>query len=104
MTRFSTQDEVEEGEGQIAIATISNPAVEVYYQTRWNPKGNGESIWQYFASDGSLLDTIDETPAKDDEQVGSALAVRFTLRPGKNPKSSVFPVVGFARYRVCWGN
>jgi non-lysosomal glucosylceramidase len=101
MTRFSTQDEVQEGEGQIAIATISNPAVEVYYQTRWNPQGNGESIWQYFAFDGSLLDTIDEAPAKDDEQVGSALAVRFTLRPGKTRKVPFFlawdlPITEFA--------
>ncbi len=90
MTRLSTEDQVQEGNGQIAIATISNPAVEVYYQTRWNPKGNGEAIWQYFAQDGSLLDSIDETPAKDGEQLASALAVRFTLRPGKTRKIPFF--------------
>jgi non-lysosomal glucosylceramidase len=86
MTRLSTRDEPAEGEGQLAISTVSNPAVEVFYHSRWNAAGTGQEVWQYFAQDGSLPDTEDETPANEGEQLGVALAVRFTLRPGKTRK------------------
>ncbi len=90
MTRLSLTEEVQEGEGQIAIATISNPAVEVYYHTCWNTLGTGAEIWQYFSQDGSLLDQESEHPAACGEQIGSALAVRFTIRPGKTRKIPFF--------------
>lgn len=101
MTRLSTHEEVQEGEGQIAIATIINPAVEVYYQTRWNPIGNGEDIWQYFAEDGTLLDQESEHPAKKNERIAVALAVKFTIRPGKTRKIPFYlawdlPITEFA--------
>ncbi|MEL7037223.1 MAG: GH116 family glycosyl hydrolase [Cyanobacteria bacterium J06592_8] len=86
MSRLSASEEVVEGEGQMAIATITNPAVEVYYQTSWNVSGTGEEILQYFAQDGSLLDEESEHPAAEGEQIGVALAVKFTIRPGKTRK------------------
>ncbi|MDY7020512.1 MAG: GH116 family glycosyl hydrolase [Cyanobacteriota bacterium] len=86
MSRLSASEEVAEGEGQMAIATITNPAVEVYYQTSWNVAGTGEEILQYFAQDGSLLDEESEHPAAEGEQIGVALAVKFTIRPGKTRK------------------
>ena len=90
MSRLSTSEEVQEGEGQMAIATITNPAVEVYYQTCWNAAGTGEEVWRYFARDGSLLDEESEHPAGEGEQIGVALAVKFTIRPGKTRKIPFF--------------
>ncbi|MBD0394414.1 MAG: bile acid beta-glucosidase, partial [Microcoleus sp. C1-bin4] len=86
MTRLTADDEPQEGEGQWAIATITNPAVEVFYQTRWNPAGNGEEIWRNFSAEGFLLDDKDETAAAAGEQLACAIAVRFTIRPGKTRK------------------
>lgn len=101
LTKLTASDEVQEGEGQWAIATVTNPAVEVYYHTRWNPAGDGEDIWRHFSQEGFLLDDQDETPALDGEQLACAIAVRFTIRPGKTRKipfmiSWDFPVTEFA--------
>jgi non-lysosomal glucosylceramidase len=101
MTRPTVNEDVQEGDGQIAIATITNPAVEVYYQTRWNPTGNGEDIWQCFSEDGTLLDQESEHPAKEDERIAVALAVKFTIRPGKTRKIPFYlawdlPITEFA--------
>ncbi len=72
---------VAEGEGQWAIVT--NPGLETFYHTRWNPDGDGADLWQSFAQDGSLPNIADETAAGADEQIGSALAVRLHLAPGE---------------------
>ncbi|KGF71841.1 hypothetical protein DO97_14965 [Neosynechococcus sphagnicola sy1] len=75
----------QEGEGQWAVATLASPyRWEVFYQGRWNPAGDGAEIWQQFAADGSLPDRADETPAAAGEQIGVAIAVRFTLAPGES--------------------
>ncbi len=100
MSRLSTNDLPEEGEGQWAIATISNPSVEVFYHTRWDPTSNGEAVWSAFATDGSLSDSEDETPAASGERLACAIAVRFTLRPGRTAKIPFilawdFPVTQF---------
>ncbi len=86
MTRLNADDEPKEGDGQWAIATITNPAVEVFYQTRWNPAGKGDDIWQNFSGDGCLLDDKDETACDPGERSACAIAVRFTIRPGKTRK------------------
>ena len=78
--------DVREGEGQWAIATVRNPAVEVFYHSRWNPSGDGSEIWQSFAKDGSLPDRENEKAAVAGEQIAVAIAVRFTIRPGKTRK------------------
>jgi non-lysosomal glucosylceramidase len=91
-----------EGDGQWAIATPLNPYLaEVFYDTRWNPVGDGSDLWQTFSQDGSLSDRDDETPAKQGERIGGAIAVRFTLKPGQTRKipfvlSWDFPVTEFA--------
>ncbi|HEY9752016.1 MAG TPA: GH116 family glycosyl hydrolase [Coleofasciculaceae cyanobacterium] len=73
-----------EGEGQWAIATLLNPhRWETFYHTRWNPVGDGADLWQSFSRDGTLPDWEDATPANTDEQIGAAIAVRFTLKPGQ---------------------
>ncbi|MDJ0703896.1 MAG: GH116 family glycosyl hydrolase [Leptolyngbyaceae cyanobacterium MO_188.B28] len=80
-----------EGEGQWAIAAPNGSKstdgkdvrIEGFYQPRWNPVGDGADIWRTFAQDGSLSSQIDETPAQAGEQIGVALALRFTLQPGE---------------------
>lgn len=101
MSQLNTPDDVQEGQGQCAIATITSAAVEVFYHTRWNPKGTGEDVWKFFAQEGFLADDQDETPAKSDEQLACALTVRFTIRPGKTRKIPFilawdFPITEFA--------
>jgi non-lysosomal glucosylceramidase len=92
---------VKEGEGQWCIATKKHPQVELFYHSRWNPVGTGEDVWQSFAEDGSLRNYIDETLADVGEQIGVALAVRFTLQPGETLEIPFvlawdFPVTEFA--------
>ena len=84
--RIQPHDELQQGEGQFCIASILNPSLEVFYQTRWHPKGDGLEVWDDFARNGSLGDKQDETPAEPGEQIAGAIAVRFTLRPGKTRK------------------
>lgn len=101
MSQLHTPDDVQEGQGQCAIATVTSAAVEVFYHTRWNPKGTGEDVWKFFAQEGFLADEQDETPAKSDEQLACAFTVRFTIRPGKTRKIPFilawdFPITEFA--------
>ncbi len=99
--RIRPYDELQAGEGQMAIASVSNPAVENFYLGRWNPSGDGGEVWDWFARDGSLPDKEDETAAAPGEQIAAAMAIRFTLRPGRSRKIPFylawdFPVMEFA--------
>ncbi|XLQ10969.1 MAG: bile acid beta-glucosidase [cyanobacterium endosymbiont of Epithemia adnata isolate EadnSB Bon19] len=96
------QTQVQEGEGQICIASVTNPSVEVFYMGRWNPKGNGSEVWDNFTINGSLPNTEDETPAEPGEQIAVAMTIRFTICPGKTKKIPFilawdFPVTEFAQ-------
>ena len=86
LDRVRLHDEIQEGEGQLCFATVTNPSLEVFYHSRWNPSGNGAEVWGTFAADGSLGDIQDETPAAPGEQIAAAIAVRFTIRPGRTRK------------------
>ncbi len=100
-----------EGEGQWAILVgdpqsgiaVEPPAnTDVFYQTRWNPAGDGAEVWQAFAQNGSLSNQEDATAAKPGEQIAVAIAVRFTLQPGATQRipftlSWDFPVMEFAQ-------
>jgi non-lysosomal glucosylceramidase len=92
----------DEGEGQWAIATIADPKQDtIFHHTRWNPASDGSDLWQTFAQAGSLPTCEDETPAVDGEQVGVAIALRFTLEPGETYQIPFvlvwdFPITEFA--------
>ncbi|MCX7593854.1 MAG: GH116 family glycosyl hydrolase [Fischerella sp.] len=101
LDRAGINEPVREGEGQWCFATSKHLNWQVFYHCRWNPVGTGEDVWKSFAKDGSLLNYLDETPAVEGEQIGSALAVRFTLQPGETLQIPFvlawdFPVTEFA--------
>ncbi|HBB32929.1 MAG TPA: bile acid beta-glucosidase [Cyanobacteria bacterium UBA8803] len=101
LDRVRLRDDVQEGEGQLCFATVTNPSMEVFYHSRWNPAGDGAEVWDTFANDGSLADVQDETPAEPGEQIAAAIAIRLTIRPGKTRKIPFilawdFPVTEFA--------
>ncbi len=86
LNRIQPHENVQEGEGQIAIASVTNPSLDVFYLGKWNPNSDGSDVWDYFAMNGSLPDQEDETPAEPGEQIAAAFAIRFTIRPGKTRK------------------
>ncbi|HEY9625584.1 MAG TPA: GH116 family glycosyl hydrolase [Crinalium sp.] len=101
LDRTGQTDQPQEGEGQWAIATTFTSGDRVFYHTRWNPAGTGADLWESFATDGSLSNVQDDTPAGAGEQVGAAIALRFTLAPGETRQipfvlSWDFPVTEFA--------
>lgn len=101
MDRYDRSDLPQEGDGQWAVAIAPQESDQVFYQTRWNPEGDGTEIWQFFAEDGSLPNLQDETPATAGEQIAAAIALRFTLQPGETREIPValawdFPITEFA--------
>ncbi|MBE9152478.1 GH116 family glycosyl hydrolase, partial [Coleofasciculus sp. LEGE 07092] len=101
LDRVRIGDDIQEGEGQLCFATVTNPSMEVFYHCRWNPCGDGSEVWDTFATDGSLVDCQDETPAEPGEQIAGAIAIRFTIRPGRTRKIPFilawdFPITEFA--------
>ena len=99
--RIQLREDLREGEGQMCIASITNPSLEVFYHSRWNPSGDGSDIWDFFAGNGSLPDYQDETPAEPGEQIAGAMALRFTIKPGRTRKIPVvvawdLPITEFA--------
>ncbi len=100
LDRVGTAEPVE-GEGTWCIATAKNPKLEIFHHNRWNPTCTGEDVWQSFSENGSLANIVDETPAVQNEQIGAAIAVRFTLQPGETLEIPFavawdFPVTEFA--------
>ena len=84
MGRVGMDKLVQEGEGSWCITIRKHSKLEIFHHTRWNTQGTGEELWQSFSEDGSLPNVVDETPAQEGEQIGVALAVRFTLQPGES--------------------
>ena len=95
------QGDPKEGDGQWCIATLDDPDIEVSYDLRWNPVGDGNDLWASFAKLGRLMNLLDTSPAEEGEQIGSAIALRFTLQPGETRQIPValawdLPVTEFA--------
>ncbi|MBE9155581.1 bile acid beta-glucosidase [Nodosilinea sp. LEGE 06152] len=95
------QGDPKEGNGQWCIAALDDPGVEVSYDLRWNPTGDGRDLWDSFAKLGRLMNLLDTSPAEEGEQIGCAIALRFTLQPGETRQIPValawdLPVTEFA--------
>jgi non-lysosomal glucosylceramidase len=82
-------DVKEAWDGQLAIAALESPGVEVSYQTTFDPNGNGSDVWTPFSKDGKLSNSADHWTSSD-EPLAGAIAVRFTLEPGEK---RVIPMV-----------
>jgi non-lysosomal glucosylceramidase len=72
----------DEWDGQMAIAALESPGVEVSYQTTYSPEGDGAEVWAPFAKDGKLAND-DLRWVSSGETLAGAIAVRFTLKPGE---------------------
>ncbi|HUK24921.1 MAG TPA: non-lysosomal glucosylceramidase [Terriglobales bacterium] len=109
--RKRTAPAKEEWDGQMAIATLETPGVEVSYQTTFpadskgsNPiESTGEEVWKPFAADGRLADS-GQSWISSGEHIAGAIAVRFTLQPGEKREIPMviawdFPAVQFGSGR-----
>jgi non-lysosomal glucosylceramidase len=101
--RNRSGDKPNEWDGQMAIAAIDSPGVEVSYQTTYNASGDGKAVWEPFSHDGRLANS-DKSWISEKEKLAGAIAVRFTLRPGETKEIPMviawdFPVVQFGQGR-----
>jgi non-lysosomal glucosylceramidase len=94
--RVHVRPVADEWDGQMAIATLESPGVEVSYQTTFRPDSDGNpfdtdgsEIWKPFAADGRLADS-QQSWVSGGEHLAGAIAVRFTLKPGEK---RVIPMV-----------
>lgn len=71
-----------EWDGQMAIATLEAPGVEVTYQTTYQPDGDGAAVWTPFSKDGKLSNSGRRWTSSG-ETLAGAITVRFTLQPGE---------------------
>lgn len=69
-------------DGQMTIAALESPGVEISYVTTFSPDGDGSEVWSTFSKDGSLPNS--NAPwLSSGERIAAAIAVRFTLQPGE---------------------
>ena len=69
-------------DGQMAIAALESPGVEVSYQTTYSPDSDGSEVWVPFSKDGRLANN-DRQWVSSSENIAGAIAVRFILKPGE---------------------
>jgi non-lysosomal glucosylceramidase len=69
-------------DGQMVIAALESPGVEVSYQTTYSPDSDGSEVWAPFSKDGKLANS-DRQWISSSENLAGAIAVRFTLKPGE---------------------
>jgi non-lysosomal glucosylceramidase len=82
-------DVTEAWDGQMSIAALETPGVEVNYQTTFDPGSDGSDIWTPFSKDGKLSNSGEQWTSSG-ESIAGAIAVRFTLEPGEK---RVIPMV-----------
>jgi len=76
-------------DGQMAIAALESPGVEVSYQTTYSPDSDGSEVWVPFSKDGRLANN-DRQWVSSSENIAGAIAVHFILKPGEK---RVIPMV-----------
>src|SRR6202007_896486 len=67
--------------GQMTIAALEPPGVEVSYLTTFMPYGSGAEVWSTFSKDGTL-NTASKGWLSSGEPLVGARAVKCTLEPG----------------------
>lgn len=95
--------ELNQWDGQMTIAALETPGVQVFYLTTFTPQSDGSEVWTPFAKDGSLPNNNDPWLSSG-EPLAGAIAVRFTLEPGEKKivpmvLSWDFPVTQFGSGR-----
>jgi non-lysosomal glucosylceramidase len=70
----------DEWDGQMAIAALESPGVEVSYQTTYSPDADGAEVWAPFSKDGKLANNNRQWVSSG-ENLAGAIAVTFTLKP-----------------------
>jgi non-lysosomal glucosylceramidase len=95
--------ELQEADGQFAIAALDAAGIEVSYLTSFAADGDGKAVWNSFAKDGRLPNS-DTSWVSDGEKLAGAMAVRFTLAPGERKIIPMviawdFPIVQFGEGR-----
>ncbi len=68
--------------GPLALTVLESAGQTVSYHARFNPTGDGGTIWQPFVIHGELTNQNEKMPVGADERIASALAVTFALDPG----------------------
>ena len=76
-------------DGQMSIAALETPGVEVSYLTTFALDGNGSEVWSTFSKDGTL-NSASKGWLSSGEPIAGAIAVKFTLNPGEK---KVVPMV-----------
>jgi len=69
-------------DGQMTIAALESPGVEITYQTTYRVNEDAAEIWAPFARDGKLSNNNREWVSSGEDLAG-AIAVSFTLKPGE---------------------
>jgi len=69
-------------DGQMTIAALESPGVEITYQTTYRVNEDAAEIWAPFAKDGKLSNNNREWVSSGEDLAG-AIAVSFTLKPGE---------------------
>jgi len=72
----------DEWDGQMAIAALESPGVEVSYQTTYLLDADGAEVWAPFSKDGKLANNNRQWVSSG-ENLAGAIAVSFTLKPGE---------------------
>ncbi|MEJ2008156.1 MAG: non-lysosomal glucosylceramidase [Acidobacteriota bacterium] len=93
--------------GQFVIATLDDGTVKVTHQTTFDAMGNGASVWDSFAKNGTLHDLPHNWLSSGGNAIGGAIAVRFTLAAGESKDVPMvlawdFPIVQFGAGRRWW--
>jgi non-lysosomal glucosylceramidase len=87
--RHAGQKVTEDWDGQMTIAAVESPGVEVTHYATFMPGPADAAVWQPFAQTGKLPNS-DQNWTSSGETLAGAIAVTFTLKPGEN---RVVPVV-----------